>query len=45
VMYQYSDPQLERQSAGRKLIMRLGPANAAIVKAKLREIRAELERY
>jgi hypothetical protein len=45
VMYQYADPRLERESAGRKLLMRLGPTNAAIVKAKLREIRAELARY
>jgi hypothetical protein len=43
VMYQYADPALEAQSAGRKWLMRMGPQNAAVMKAKLREIRAELE--
>ena len=39
VFYQFADPALERQSAGRKLLLRMGPGNAARVKAKLREIR------
>jgi len=42
VFYQYADPRLESRSAGQKFMMRLGPENAAKVKAKLREIRAEL---
>jgi hypothetical protein len=42
VLYQYADPALEQRSAGQKIIMRLGPVNAARVKAKLREIRHEL---
>nr|AUN37372.1 hypothetical protein [uncultured bacterium] len=42
VQYQYADPDLEAQSAGRKFLMRIGPANAAAIKAKLREIRREL---
>jgi hypothetical protein len=45
VMYQYADPALEAQSAGRKWLMRMGPAHAAVMKAKLRAIRAELESY
>jgi Protein of unknown function (DUF3014) len=44
VMYQYADPELEAQSAGRKLLIRMGGVNAAVVKSKLREIRAELSR-
>jgi hypothetical protein len=42
VMYQYADPELEALSAGHKILVRIGPENAARVKAKLREIRAEL---
>jgi hypothetical protein len=44
VLYQYADPDLERRSAGQKIMMRMGAANAAVVRAKLREIRAELLR-
>jgi Protein of unknown function (DUF3014) len=40
VLYQYADPALEGRSAGQKFLMRMGPDNAAIVKAKLRELRA-----
>jgi len=40
VMYEYADPKLEALSAGQKAMIRIGPANAAIVKAKLRELRA-----
>src|SRR5262249_45725670 len=39
VFYEYADPQLEACSAGQKLLMRMGAANEAIVKAKLRELR------
>lgn len=42
VQYQFADPDLEAQSAGRKVLVRIGPENAAVVKAKLREIRREL---
>jgi hypothetical protein len=42
VLYLYDDPALEARSAGQKLMMRMGPDNAAKVKAKLREIRREL---
>ncbi|HEU4517281.1 MAG TPA: DUF3014 domain-containing protein [Steroidobacteraceae bacterium] len=39
VFYEFADPALEGQSAGRKLLLRMGPGNAARVKAKLREVR------
>jgi hypothetical protein len=42
VLYEYADPALESRSAGQKVLLRMGGANAAKVKAKLREIRAEL---
>ena len=38
----FSDPRLEALSAGQKLMLRIGPENAAKVKAKLREVRREL---
>ncbi|WNL44882.1 DUF3014 domain-containing protein [Dyella sp. BiH032] len=40
--YRFVDPSLQQLSAGQKLMLRLGPENAAKVKAKLREIRAAL---
>jgi hypothetical protein len=40
VMYLYADPKLEDLSAGQKILLRIGPENAAIVKARLRELRA-----
>ncbi|MEO8186148.1 MAG: DUF3014 domain-containing protein, partial [Burkholderiaceae bacterium] len=39
VLYQYADPDLEALSAGQKAIIRVGPDNAAVLKAKLREVR------
>src|ERR1700728_3972576 len=42
VMYQFADSKLEELSAGQKLLLRMGPANAAIIKAKLRELRAQV---
>jgi hypothetical protein len=39
VLYQFADPALESQSAGRKLLIRMGPGNAARIKMKLRDIR------
>ncbi len=38
ILYQYADPDLEGLSAGQKIMIRMGPDNAAKVKAKLREI-------
>ena len=42
VLYEFADPALASQSAGRKLLLRMGPGNAERVKAKLREIRAKI---
>jgi hypothetical protein len=42
VYYRYADKNIEALSSGQKLLIRMGPANARIVKAKLREIQAEL---
>jgi Protein of unknown function (DUF3014) len=42
VLYVYSDPELESRSAGQKIMMRMSSENAARLKAKLREIRAEI---
>ena len=39
VFFEYADPKLEALSAGQKLLLRMGPANEAIMKAKLRELR------
>jgi hypothetical protein len=44
VMYEYADPALEARSAGQKTLIRMGPANAARVKAKLRDIRRQVTR-
>ena len=43
VLYEFADPNVESLSAGRKILIRMGPINAAIVKAKLREIRPLLD--
>lgn len=42
VMYEFADPALEARSAGQKTLIRIGSANAARVKAKLREIRSQV---
>jgi hypothetical protein len=42
VLYQFADAELESLSAGQKVMIRMGPENAAKVKAKLREVRREL---
>ena len=42
VFYQFADPKLEDLSAGQKLLIRMGPANERSLKAKLRDLRAEL---
>jgi hypothetical protein len=39
-MYLYADPGLEARSAGQKLLIRMGPDNSAVIKAKLTELRA-----
>jgi hypothetical protein len=40
--YAFADPSLEALSAGQKLLLRTGPANEALIKAKLRAIRSML---
>lgn len=42
VMYLFADPALESRPAGQKLLIRMGPENAAAVKAKLTELRAAI---
>lgn len=42
VLYVFADPQLEALSAGQKFLVRVGPENAAVLKARLRELRAEV---
>jgi len=42
VFWEYADASLENRSAGQKLLIRMGPQNARIIKAKLRELRAEI---
>ncbi len=40
VFFLFADPELEAKSAGHKIMIRIGEANASKVKAKLREFRA-----
>jgi len=42
VFWEYADASLESRSAGQKLLIRMGPENARIIKAKLRAFRAEI---
>lgn len=42
VLYQFADPDLEALSAGRKLLVRMGPDNARRIKTRLRELRTAL---
>ncbi len=42
VFYQFADPKLEALPAGQKLLIRMGPQNAGIIKAKLQEFRAAI---
>lgn len=44
VLAEYADPTLQERSTGQKLLLRMGPENAARVKAKLRQLRADLVR-
>jgi hypothetical protein len=41
-LYVYEDSALEASSAGQKILLRMGRDNAAVLEAKLREIRAQL---
>lgn len=42
VFYQFADPDLEALSAGQKIMIRIGPENADMTKAVLRELRKRL---
>jgi hypothetical protein len=42
VMYTFADPALESRPAGQKLLIRMGPDNAAKIKSKLKELRAAI---
>lgn len=42
VLYTFADPDLEARSAGQKILLRMGPANAERVKKKLRDLRQRL---
>jgi hypothetical protein len=42
VMYEFADPELEELSSGQKVLLRMGTENAAVIKAKLRDLRREL---
>lgn len=42
VLFEFADQELESRSAGQKFLIRIGPDNAARVKAKLRELRGGL---
>jgi hypothetical protein len=42
VMYLFADPTLESRPAGQKLLIRMGPDNAAVIKTKLTELRAAI---
>lgn len=44
VNYKFNDPLLEKLSAGRKIMIRIGPEHAAKMKKALRALRAELVR-
>jgi hypothetical protein len=42
VRYEYADPALESRPAGQKILMRMGPANAALLKQWLSGFRARI---
>ena len=44
VLLEFADPELEERSAGQKVLIRMGPENAARVKAKLKAIRDKVAR-
>ena len=43
VFYLYADPNLEGRSAGQKILMRMGKNNSAKIKAKLSEIKRQIQ--
>ena len=45
VRYEFADPALESMSAGRKMLVRMGPEHQQRLQAKLREIRQRVARH
>lgn len=42
VLYEFADPRLEALSSGQKLLLRMGPEHAAIIRRFLQDLRSEL---
>jgi hypothetical protein len=42
VYYEFADPDLESRSVGQKVLLRMGPENATIIRQKLRDLRREI---
>jgi len=42
VLYEFADPDLEALSSGQKLLLRMGPSNAATIKRMLEKFRSQL---
>jgi hypothetical protein len=42
--YEYEDPALQRLTAGQKMLLRMGPDNRKVLKAKLQQVREQLLR-
>ncbi|HTC53985.1 MAG TPA: DUF3014 domain-containing protein [Steroidobacteraceae bacterium] len=42
VMYLYADPALEALSSGQKTLIRMGPTNEALIKARLKDLKTKL---
>lgn len=42
ILYRFTDPELQKLSAGQKILIRMGPENATQLKAVLRRLRREL---
>ncbi|HEY2035704.1 MAG TPA: DUF3014 domain-containing protein [Steroidobacteraceae bacterium] len=42
VFYQFADPKLEALPAGQKVLIRMGPQNASVIKAKLQQFRTAI---
>jgi len=45
VLYEFADPDLETRSAGQKILLRMGPENAARVKASFGRPAASYSRW